>query len=459
MLKKAVPYVFVAAVFLLLACNNVLTRGMFMDGLIYSSVADNMAHGIGDFWHPCYTQTIDTYFNGHPPLMMWLLRLWFRIVGTSMLAAKCYALLMVLAAAVLMVVVWRLMGFGQRTGWVPLLLWVMIFDVPLLSCNNFLESTMLVFVLAAVAFALRGSWWNLAAGAMLFLAFMTKGPTGLFPLAMPLLLWLFGRVKGFWRMAGGTALMAAGAAVPMAAMLLLSHEAGQYMHEYLQQQVMHGMQASLSSRGYVVEVLFSRSALALSIVAVAVIASLVGKGQAPAIDAKHWNNAGLMFVLTLCGTLPMMVSTKQYPHYLLTVYPCMALAAAALVEPWAVRWQKDIESRGGVVVAVVFLAAALVLNVLHIGKAGRDKALLHDMDEIMTQVEDGEVVTIPNYLLEHYNLHGYFYFYHHVSLDYQEPHEYLITDRDTPLPAAWDTLYREVPLPTEQYHIYELVAE
>ena len=52
MLKKAVPYVFVAAVFLLLACNNVLTRGMFMDGLIYSSVADNMAHGIGDFWHP-----------------------------------------------------------------------------------------------------------------------------------------------------------------------------------------------------------------------------------------------------------------------------------------------------------------------------------------------------------------------------------------------------------------------
>ena len=254
-------------------------------------------------------------------------------------------------------------------------------------------------------------------------------------------------------------LIAAGAAVPMAAMLLLSHEAGQYMHEYLQQQVMHGMQASLSSRGYVVEVLFSRSTIVLCIVALAVGASLLGKGKTPALSAKHWRYAGLMFALTLCGTLPMMVSTKQYPHYLLTVYPYMALSAATLVEPWAVRWQKDIESRGGAVVAVVFLAAVLVLNGLHLGKAGRDKALLHDMDEIMTQVEDGDVVTIPNYLLEHYNLHGYFYFYHHVSLDYQEPHEYLITDRDAALPAAWDTLYHEVPLPTEQYHLYELVAE
>ena len=56
-MKNAVPYLFVIGLFGLFACNNLLTRGMFMDGLIYTSVADNMANGIGSFWHPTYTAT------------------------------------------------------------------------------------------------------------------------------------------------------------------------------------------------------------------------------------------------------------------------------------------------------------------------------------------------------------------------------------------------------------------
>ena len=73
------PYLFVVGLFGLFACNNLLTRGMFMDGLIYTSVAANMAEGVGSFWHPVYTATQFPDFYEHPPLMMWLLSLWGRI--------------------------------------------------------------------------------------------------------------------------------------------------------------------------------------------------------------------------------------------------------------------------------------------------------------------------------------------------------------------------------------------
>ena len=85
------PYLFVAGLFGLFACNNLLTRGMFMDGLIYTSVADNMANGIGSFWHPTYTATQFPDFYEHPTLMMWLLSLWFRLCGSSWVSRRASA--------------------------------------------------------------------------------------------------------------------------------------------------------------------------------------------------------------------------------------------------------------------------------------------------------------------------------------------------------------------------------
>ena len=217
-MKKALPYLFVVGLFGLFACNNLLTRGMFMDGLIYTSIASNMASGIGSFWHPTYTATVFPDFYEHPPLMMWLLSLWFRLFGTSMLVAKAYSVAVLLLTAALMVGVWKQLGFKLGLGWLPLLMLTLIPDVALAAHNNYLESTMTLFVLASVWLVLRGKkgGGHVLAGLMLAAAFLTKGPTGLFPLALPALLWLFGERKGFGQAAAGTLAMAAGLAAPMA---------------------------------------------------------------------------------------------------------------------------------------------------------------------------------------------------------------------------------------------------
>lgn len=450
------PYLFVVGLFGLFACNNLLTRGMFMDGLIYTSVAANMAEGVGSFWHPVYTATQFPDFYEHPPLMMWLLSLWMRLFGTSMMAAKGYSVAVVLLTAALTVAVWKQLGFKTGLGWLPLLALPLIPDVALAAHNNYLESTMTLFVLAAVWLVLRGKGvgWHLLAGAMLAAAFLTKGPTGLFPLALPALLWLFGTRKGFGQAAVGTLAMALGLAAPLAALWLGVPDAQEFLHKYFDNQVIGGSQVLVTSRTYIVKTLFSHTAVVL-VVALAVVLFGILKKSAPWRPTRDsWRRFGLVFALALCGTLPMMVSTKQRAFYLLTVFPFVALALAALLEPLARQMEKQLQRPAMTVATVAVLMAAVITNALHYGKPGRDKAMLHDMDVMAAEVHDGELVALAPELASNNSLHGYWYFYHRVTLDANAQHRHLIAADDVA-----DTTYIEVPLPTEEYRLYRLLEE
>lgn len=450
------PYLFVVGLFGLFACNNLLTRGMFMDGLIYTSVAANMAEGVGSFWHPVYTATQFPQFYEHPPLMMWLLSLWFRLFGTGMMAAKGYSVAMVLLTAALTVGVWKQLGFKTSLGWLPLLMLTLIPDVALAAHNNYLESTMTLFVLASVWLVLRGKGvgWHVLAGVMLAAAFLTKGPTGLFPLALPALLWLFGTRKGFGQAAVGTLAMAAGLAAPLAALWLCVPDAQEFLHKYFDNQVIGGSQVLVTSRTYIVKTLFSHTAVVL-VVALAVVLFGILKKSAPWRPTRDsWRRFGLMFALALCGTLPMMVSTKQRAFYLLTVFPFVALAVAALFEPLARHMEKQLQRPAMTVATVAVLIAAVITNALHYGKPGRDKAMLHDMDVMAAEVHDGELVALAPELASNNSLHGYWYFYHRVTLDANAQHRHLIAADDVA-----DTTYIEVPLPTEEYRLYRLLEE
>ena len=429
---------------------------MFMDGLIYTSVASNMAEGVGSFWHPTYTATVFPDFYEHPPLMMWLLSLWFRLFGTSMLVAKGYSVAVLLLTAALMVGVWKQLGFKLGLGWLPLLMLTLIPDVALAAHNNYLESTMTLFVLASVWLVLRGKGvgWHVLAGLMLAAAFLTKGPTGLFPLALPALLWLFGERKGFGQAATGTLAMAAGLAAPMALLWFCVPDAQEFLRKYFENQVIGGSQTLVTSRTYIVKTLFSHTAVVLVVALAAVLFGILRKSAPWRPTRDSWRRFGLMFALALCGTLPMMVSTKQRAFYLLTVFPFVALAVAALLEPLARYYEKQLQRPAMTIVTVVVLVAAVVTNALHYGKPGRDKVMLADMDVIAPALQEGETLTITPDLASNSSLHGYWFFYHHVTLDANARHRHLIAAEDVA-----DTTYIEVPLQTEEYRLYRLLEE
>lgn len=429
---------------------------MFMDGLIYTSVASNMASGIGSFWHPTYTATVFPDFYEHPPLMMWMLSLWFRLFGTGMMVAKAYSVAVLLLTAALMVGVWKQLGFKLSLGWLPLLMLTLIPDVALAAHNNYLESTMVVFVMASVWLVLRGKGvgWHLLAGLMLAAAFLVKGPTGLFPLALPALLWLFGERKGFGQAAAGTLAMAAGLAAPMALLWFCVPDAQEFLRKYFENQVIGGSQVLVTERTYIVKTLFSHTAVVLVVALAAVLFGILRKSAPWRPTRDSWRRFGLMFALALCGTLPMMVSTKQRAFYLLTVFPFVALAVAALLEPLVRHYEKQLQRPAMTIVTVMVLVAAVMTNALHYGKPGRDKVMLADMDIIAPALHEGETLTITPDLSSNNSLHGYYYFYHHVTLDATAQHRHLLTITPNP-----DNTYHEIPLPTEEYHLYELVTE
>ncbi len=74
---------FLAAMFL----PRLVPQGLFGDGLLYASLARNLAEGKGSMWAPWFSSGywLDfasgaPYFE-NPPLMIWLEAVFFRIIG------------------------------------------------------------------------------------------------------------------------------------------------------------------------------------------------------------------------------------------------------------------------------------------------------------------------------------------------------------------------------------------
>ena len=77
------------------------------------------------------------------------------------------------------------------------------------------------------------------------------------------------------------------------------------------------------------------------------------------------------------------------------------------------------------------------------------------MKVIAPQLDRGEMVTVPTPLYFDYKLQGYYYRECRVSLGDQKRCRHLLTTADYPA----DSTYREVPLPTKEYKLYEQITE
>lgn len=439
-------YIAVAALFLALVSGSLTTTGMFMDGLIYSNVAANMAEGVGSFWHPVYTATHHPDFYQHPPLALGLLALFYKVLGTHIWVTKLYMVLTMLLCAWLIVKLWMRLGGKRENGWMPLLLWTLIPIVTHFAFQGMLENTMVLFDLGAILLLLRSdrkAWNAVLTGLLLAAAFLTKGYTGLFPLVLPVLLWLFDRKKGALMQ---TVCMLGGVLLPLAVIALAVPESRGYFENYMQLQVLAGWSQGEVHRWQIIVDFLRNTAIVIGLVLLVVIVNK-GVGQKP--SREQW----AMWALVACAVLPMMVSTRQREFYLLTAMPMVAVLLALLIEEPVACWIKP--SKVLQYIALALLLGAVALNVVRFGNEGRDAQLQRDMKVIAPQLGRGEMVTVPTPLYFDYKLQGYYYRECRVSLGDQERCRHLLTTDANPA----DSTYREVPLPTGQYHLYELQAE
>lgn len=157
---------------------------MFMDGMIYAAVAQNLADGIGTFWAPIYQPSAVEPYSEQLPMFTGMESLLFKLFGGTPWTERIFMALAWLATA------WGI-SILQRRWWPEktkgLNLWIVAIwsSVPLVGWgmgNNIQEMWMAPFTLFAVS-AMSNYKWAWAGGVLTIGSALFKGPQGLFPFA------------------------------------------------------------------------------------------------------------------------------------------------------------------------------------------------------------------------------------------------------------------------------------
>jgi len=413
--------------FLILVSRSLLTEGMFLDGVTYACISRNMACGLGSFWNPCYTQTIGPVFHSHPPLAFGLEALLFKALGDHWWVEKLYSVLTFLFTGLLIVLIWKRTTNNLRWAWLSLLFWLAMPLVTWCATNNMLEDTMSVFVLLSVylmivSYQRNNKIWLVLSAVALFLAFLSKGFTGLFPLVFPIIYCIFDPKRKWIQGPIDSLILLVAVTVSAGIMFLVCPGSFPYLKDYIRLQVIGGglFEATASSRFYIVFALLQQLMIPYVIAMALVICKARSKVNSKVFEFPPDKAWFYVFLITgLAGVLPIMVSVKQRDFYMLAALPFFALACGHITLSMLTLWLPKITPvvrRWMTVGASCIVLLGLVLNVVHIGKYGRDEALIEEVKQKITEVGDNSIIEIAQEEYTQWAKHAYYMRYGKISL-------------------------------------------
>ena len=419
---------------LMLMSNSLLTEGMFFDGVTYASISRNMAEGQGTFWNPYYTQTLYPEFRQHPPLAMGMEALAFKALGDHLWVEKFYSVLTFLFSGLLIALIWKRTTNNIRWAWLPLLFWIAMPLVTWSATNNLLENTMSIFVLLSVylmivSYQRNSKLWLFLAGIALFAAFLSKGFTGLFPLVFPIIYCIFDDKHRWIQGPIDTLLLMVTLAVLSGVMFLVFPPSFAYLKDYINLQVIGGglYEATVSTRFYIVFSLLLQLIAPLVIFSIILIMSkIINKDKHKvfefAPDKKHFFS---FLILGLTGVMPIMLSVKQRDFYMLAALPFFALAfghlSLSMMNMILLEIKPKTRNRMMIASSVVLLVG-MVLNISHIGKYGRDEALIEEVKNRMAEADGENIIEITPEEYTQWAKHAYYMRYGKISLNPNEQH-------------------------------------
>lgn len=425
--------------FLIMISPSFLTEGMFLDGIIYSEIASNMAEGKGSFWDPYMNDVFFPSFREHPPLALGLNSLFYILFGNHIIVDKLYSVFTLVISAIIIVLIWKKTAGSMKMSWFPLLLWALVPLVTWSATNNVLENTMSIFVLSSVYLAIIGIKKDkgilfILSGISLFLAFLTKGFTGLFPLIFVIIYDLFYRERSISETIKSFLLVLLGLLGSCFVLYVFSSDFTEYILRYFNKQVVGSIEnvVTVSSRFFIVWRLMQEILVALILLIIIIMLHrfikksyfIFNNGD----DDFKWF---LVFLLLgLSGVLPIMISMKQSGFYMLTALPFFGLSFAHLYRKTLQSLLSNITNKVYNIVlgfSLIILMVGVGLNIYFAGKYGRDEVFLKDMKTVINEVGCENIISITKKDCNLFGWYSYFSRYGDVGLDSQNIHEYLLT--------------------------------
>lgn len=321
---------------------------MFIDGLIYATISHNMANDIGNFWNPeIINFHVFHYLNGpifyeHPPLMFYLESLFFRILGDGFIVERIFCSVILLAHVLLILLIFKL--FFPRNnfllfGWIPVLLWYTFPELIQKLPANLLDSAMSVFDLLAVYFILLGYhkrkfFYALFGGLFIYLAFITKGPIGLFPLIIPIIYHFVFKHQTRLRQTILNQVIVFFSLVLIFSLVLFNEEAKQFLTTYFNNQVI----ASVAGEREKADTFYNHFSLFVKLLkqlspllTIMLISFLLNIKYKIFNKNLKFKNALFFIIIGLSGSLPIALSSKHHSFYLIPSFPYYALCFAVFI--------------------------------------------------------------------------------------------------------------------------------
>jgi 4-amino-4-deoxy-L-arabinose transferase-like glycosyltransferase len=484
-------------VFSLVFLATSLEKGMVLDGVVYSTVARNLARGLGSFWAPQYTATVHRAFFEHPPLVFWIQSLFFRVLGDSLFVERIYSFLTAVITGVLIVLIWRLIFRNDRElrryTWLPLILWSVLSINSWSYSNNLLENTMGIFTLAAIALMGKGIkqhnyFFSIWAGVLIFLAVFCKGPAGFFPAAFYLLAWIvFREMSG--RRALINSLLVLFIPLLILSLLLLYPAARDNFARYISYQIVPSLKGDRllggeTRRFFILKILFIYT-LPLTVIAIGVFIYGAIRKRLYLLRSNILRWSLLLILTGFAASLPMIISPKQNYNYLIPSLPYFTLGLGILIVPiinsflGSTRWREPEIRKAGALLGII-LFISLIYSVSRIkevkstllisykysivptrlrelifpyaaGRIRREEVFISDIRAIGGRLPRGTIISIPESLWERWNYHAYFSRFYDISLDKDNIRRLYLCEKGDHPPSD---KYRLAPLSTQLLDLY-----
>ena len=474
-LRKNLPFLLLTfSVLIGLILPALIQDGMFMDGQQYACVAKNLAHNKGTFWFPYLSQTWSmggsNSFMEQPPLVYWLQSLFFRLFGDSMYVERFYSLVIALLNAFIIMAIWKNIPFEdksiQKTNWLPVLFWILIPTCYWSYNNNMLENTMGLFTSLAVFFILKGIQeqkkslaFFILGGISIFLATLSKGIPGLFPLATLFFYGLLFPKQISVPKAIGKSILIFMIPAIIYLLLMLYQPAHDSLAFYVTKRLLYRVNnnPTVTSRFYILGGILEEM---IPILVLCLLIVLPLRREYPQIK---YNQALLkqslfFLLLALSASVPLLLTPVQKKFYMHPSFAFFGIALAILCAPYVTEWlkrnlnnQKTLRTFS--FVSVILLVLVVSVSFTQKGKASRDKDMLHDVYIVGNIIKPNSIITLHKSMKDIWSLQFYLLRYYNISCTFPDQNHYYFLEEKT-LSKPDTSVYKKMDLDLREYDLY-----
>ena len=473
--KHHLLYLNSSSIIILLIIPKLLQDGMFMDGQQYGCVAMNLADGKGSFWFPYLNETWwmgnSRNFMEHPPLFYFLQSIFFKVFGNSFYTERIYGLVIMLLNFLCIHLIWNLIQkedyLKRRMSWMPILFWIILPVTVWAIPNNIIEVTVSVFTLAASYFLIKiclnkGNPFIsiILSGCFIFLATLTKGFPGLFPLVIIMLgYFLLGKIS----LKKSIFYSILVALIPLLIYMLLiiyDEHAKKSLLFYIKERFLNRLEITktTNNRFYVLYLVIEELS---PLIALSVFLYYISRKKIAAVFSSNLIIKRICFFLLIgCfASLPLALTFVQKKMYFIPSLPFFAIGFALLNENMIEKWIEKINENTRFYsyskkISMLFFIFSICISFYFIGKIGRDEQMISDVKIIGTYLKNETSVDANSEVFSEWSFQFYLLRKYKISMAENINHRsYYISKSE----LEKDSLigYKEIILPTNTYKLYK----